>query len=48
MASVKPSIPIIDSLIAATALHHDLRLATRNDSNFADTAGLVVVNPWTM
>jgi len=35
----------IDSLLAATALHHDLRLVTRNVKDFA-FPGLEVVNPW--
>jgi toxin FitB len=35
----------MDSLIAATALHHDLRLVTRNTRDF-DYAGLEVINPW--
>ena len=35
----------IDSLIAATALHHDLRLVTRNEKDFEGT-GVVVINPW--
>lgn len=43
---VRRTIPAIDGLIAATALHHDLRLVTRNESDFADIPGLVVVNPW--
>jgi predicted nucleic acid-binding protein len=34
-----------DSLMAATALQHDLRLVTRNVADF-DFAGLEVVNPW--
>jgi predicted nucleic acid-binding protein len=32
-------------LIAATALHHGLRLATRNIRHFAET-GVSLVNPW--
>ncbi|MCS1412830.1 MAG: Toxin FitB [Verrucomicrobia subdivision 3 bacterium] len=40
-----PSIPAIDSLIAATALHHRLAVVTRNETDFADT-GVEVVNPW--
>lgn len=32
-----------DSLIAATALHHNLILATRNDADFP---GVRLLNPW--
>jgi predicted nucleic acid-binding protein len=45
-AEVRRPLPTIDSLLAATALHHDLRLATRNERDFAGYPGLVVVNPW--
>lgn len=38
-------LPAIDSLLAATALQHDLTLATRNQVDFT-SAGLSVVNPW--
>lgn len=38
-------VPAIDSLLAATALHHDLRLVTRNIKDF-DYQGLEVINPW--
>ncbi len=37
----------IDSLLAATALHHGLRLVTRNVRDFR-MDGLEVVNPWQM
>ena len=37
--------PVIDSLIAATALEHNLTLVTRNESDFADT-GVTVLNIW--
>lgn len=37
--------PAIDSLIAATALEHDLILVTRNESDFAET-GVEILNPW--
>jgi predicted nucleic acid-binding protein len=37
--------PVVDTLIAATALAHDLTLLTRNVRDFADT-GVVIINPW--
>ncbi len=40
-----PRAGAIDSLIAATALHHGLRLVTRNEADFR-FPGLEVVNPW--
>ena len=36
---------IIDALLAATALEHDLTIVSRNVSDFA-VVGLAVVNPW--
>jgi hypothetical protein len=38
-------LPSIDSLLAATALHHELRLVTRNQKDF-NYPGLEVINPW--
>lgn len=35
-----------DGQIAAIALCHDMRLATRNGKDFASIAGLVVLDPW--
>jgi toxin FitB len=40
-------LPVIDSLLAATALTHDLILATRNVRDFADIVGLRLYDPWT-
>jgi predicted nucleic acid-binding protein len=37
--------PAIDSLIAATALHHDLILVTRNQDGFV-LSQVRIVNPW--
>lgn len=37
--------PPIDSLLAATALCHGLRLATRNIRDF-DGTGVLLINPW--
>jgi len=45
LGQVKRPLPVIDSLLAATALHHDLRLVTRNLSDF-EYPSLEVVNPW--
>jgi predicted nucleic acid-binding protein len=39
------AVSIKDSLIAATALHHNLTIATRNTRDFAD-AGVQLVNPF--
>jgi hypothetical protein len=38
-------LPVIDSLIAATALVHGLTVATRNVSDF-ERCGATCVNPW--
>ncbi|HEY3826755.1 MAG TPA: hypothetical protein VGL82_19485 [Bryobacteraceae bacterium] len=38
-------IAIIDGLIGATALDHDLTLVTRNVRDFMET-GVAVLNPW--
>ena len=45
LAKAGRSIPAIDSLIAATALHHRLTIVTRNVSDF-NYADLNVFNPW--
>jgi predicted nucleic acid-binding protein len=44
-ASAGRPLPAVDSLIAATALAHNLRLVTRNTKDFK-LPGLEVVNPW--
>jgi len=45
IAQMGRHVPSIDSLLAATALHHELRLVTRNQKDF-DYPGLEVINPW--
>ncbi len=45
LGQIKRPAPSIDSLLAATALHHELRFVTRNTKDFA-YPGLEVVNPW--
>ena len=39
------SLPLVDSLIAATALEHDLTIVTRNEEDFTPT-GVKVLNLW--
>lgn len=45
LAQAGRPLPAIDSLLAATALHHDLCLVTRNARDFA-YPGLDVIDPW--
>lgn len=45
LAEVGRPVPTIDSLLAATDLHHELRLMTRNAGDF-DYPGLQVINPF--
>jgi predicted nucleic acid-binding protein len=39
--------PAIDALIAATVLHRELSLVTRNENDFRH-AGVQLINPWTL
>jgi predicted nucleic acid-binding protein len=39
--------PFRDALIAATALHHDMTVITRNTNDFDRFTNLTVENPWT-
>ncbi len=41
------TIPVIDSLIAATALHHNLTVVSRNVGDFQQ-AKVPIVNPWAL
>jgi predicted nucleic acid-binding protein len=45
LAQMGRPVPSIGSLLAATALHHELRLVTRTQKDF-DYPGLEVINPW--
>jgi toxin FitB len=40
------TLPVLDALIAATALTHQLTLVTRNVGDFKVVAGLKLINPW--
>lgn len=44
-AAAGRALPILDSLIAATALVHGLAVVTRNAAHF-ERCGVSVVNPW--
>jgi toxin FitB len=39
------TIPIVDSILAATALHHQLTVVSRNVADFR-LAHVAVINPW--
>lgn len=41
------SVPVVDALLAATALVHGLTLVTRNERDVADL-GVAVLNPWNL
>jgi len=45
LAAAGRPVPTIDSLLAATALHHELRLVTRNIRDF-NYKGLELINPF--
>ena len=45
LASAGRPLPAVDSLLAATALQHDLTLVTRNTADFAGS-GVRLINPW--
>ena len=45
VAAAGRPLPAIDSLLAATALAHDLILVTRNVKDFAGLP-LQIINPW--
>ena len=44
-AATKRPLPVIDGLLAATALHHNLTLVTRNAKDVSVT-GVRCINPW--
>jgi len=44
-AEPKSPLPVIDGLLAATALHHNLMLVTRNTKD-VEATGVPLFNPW--
>ena len=45
-ARIGRTLPLLDSLIAATALAWGFTVATRNTRDFADIEGILLLNPW--
>ena len=43
---LRRTLPVMDSLIAASALTNGLILVTRNTKDFIDYENLTVINPW--
>lgn len=46
LAKSEAKVPAIDSLLAATALVHNLKIVTRNTKDFNMFLELEVINPW--
>jgi predicted nucleic acid-binding protein len=40
------TLPVIDSILAATCLNRNLVLITGNKKDFEDIDGLTIINPW--
>jgi predicted nucleic acid-binding protein len=45
-ALTKKTLPVADTLIAASAITHRMFLVTRNVKDFDDIDGLNILNPW--
>jgi predicted nucleic acid-binding protein len=45
--SAQRSRPVVDTLLAATAIVHNLTLVTRNEKDVVDVPSLLLLNPWT-
>lgn len=43
--AAKQLLPVVDGLLAATAIHHNLTLVTRNTKDVSLT-GVPIINPW--
>jgi predicted nucleic acid-binding protein len=45
-ARIGRTLPLLDSLIAATAMARGFTVVTRNTGDFADIEGILLLNPW--
>ncbi|MCL2440109.1 MAG: type II toxin-antitoxin system VapC family toxin [Treponema sp.] len=45
-ALTERTLPIDDSIIAATAINHNMTLVTRNVKDYNDILGISLINPW--
>lgn len=45
-ARVEGTLPVVDTLIAASAIVHHMFLVTRNTKDFQDFEGINMINPW--
>jgi predicted nucleic acid-binding protein len=46
LTAIIPTLPVIDGLIAASAIVNNLKLVTRNIKDFSKIDILEVINPW--
>jgi len=45
-ARMEGTLPVVDTLIAASAIVHHMFLVTRNTKDFQDFEGINMINPW--
>jgi predicted nucleic acid-binding protein len=46
VGSCQRTLPALDSLLAATCIHANCSLLTRNEIDFDDISNIVIINPW--
>jgi predicted nucleic acid-binding protein len=46
VGSCRRTLPALDSLLAATCMHAQCSLLTRNEMDFDDIPNIVIINPW--
>ena len=45
-AKAQRTMPVVDTLLASTAICHHMFLVTRNTKDFEDIEGINLINPW--